>query len=285
MDDKSHHLQIAPEDAAGNGAIGRYFLIPGSPGRARLIAERFDVIDKEIITLRHNDSFLGRVRLDDGTMLDVAATSSGMGAGSAEIVANEIIEAGGRRLIRVGTSGSVQHETVGVGSFVIATGAVRDEMASRHYAVTEFPALAHPDVVLACERTAFRLGLADRTFKGVVHTKGSLFARAHFKGPMSEENRAYKEHLIRTGVVSSEMEASVLFVLASTLSGPALSLAEERSTGAGAIKAGTVLGIIGGKQSWVAPEEIDRIELETCNFAIESLKELHRIDRLEGAAA
>jgi len=279
MSEASHHLQILPEHVAGNGAIGRYFLIPGSPSRAKLISERFDVVDQEIITLRHNDTFLGKVRLQDGTMLDVAATSSGMGAGSTEIVANELIEAGARRLIRVGTSGSVQHETVAVGSLVIATGAVRDEMASRHYAVTEFPALAHPDVVLACERAAIAMGLADRTFRGIVHTKGSLFARAYFRGPMSEENRAYKEHLIRAGVVSSEMEASVLFVLASTLSGPALSLAQERSSGAGVIKAGVVLGIIGGKDAWVAPEEIARIELETCDFAIESLKELHRIDQ------
>jgi len=285
LSEKAHHLQITPDDMAGNDGLGRYVLIPGSPGRAKMIGELFDQSDGEIITPRHNDTYLGKVELADGGMLDVAATSSGMGAGSTEIIISELIAAGARRLVRVGTSGAVQYESVKVGSFVIATGAVRDEIASRHYAVLEFPAVAHPDTVLAFERAAFKMGVADKTFKGIVHTKGSLFARAIFQGPMAEENMAYKEHLIRAGVMSSEMEASVMFIVSQTLSGPAVSIAEERSGGGVAIKAGTVLGIIGGKDAWAGPDEIAEIELNTCRLGVEGLKELAAIDRLKGVSA
>ena len=50
MSDKAHHLHITEEDAAGNGGLGRYFLIPGSPSRAQMIAELFDEQERAIIT-------------------------------------------------------------------------------------------------------------------------------------------------------------------------------------------------------------------------------------------
>lgn len=280
----AHHLHIDPHHMAGNDGLGRYVLVPGSPGRAESISELFDVNEEAIITPRHNDTYLGKVKMPDGSMLDVAAVSTGMGPGSTEIIAWELMDAGCRRIVRVGTSGSVQYEHVKVGSFVIATGAVRDEIASRHWATVEFPAVAHPDTVTAYERAAFRMGIADKTFRGIVHTKGSLFARAVFQGPMADQHLAYKEHLIKAGVVSSEMEASVLFVLGQTMSGPARSLADERAGKADVIKAGTVLGIIGGKDEWAGPEQIVQIERESCLWAIEGLKELALIDRLEGVS-
>jgi uridine phosphorylase len=284
MSQKGHHILLGAEHTAGNGGLGRSFLVPGSPGRAEMIASLFDEVDDTVITPRRNDTYLGKVRLASGLLLDVGATASGMGPGSTEIIVNELVEAGARRLVRVGTSGSVQHERVRIGCFVIATGAVRDEMASRHWAPLEVPAVAHPDTVLAYERAAFRMGLADKTFRGLVHTKASLYARAVFKGPLAEQNATYKETMIRSGVVSSEMEASVMFVLGQTLGGPALSLAEERSGRAGGVKMGTVLGIIGGKDAWGTPEELARIEHETCVWGLEGLKELNAIDRLEGCA-
>lgn len=274
----SHHLKIVPADCAGNRGIGRYFLLPGSPGRAAQIAGMFDEVTREIITPRHNDTYLGLIHTADGQPIEVAATSTGMGPGSTEITAVELIQNGARRLIRVGTSGSVQFRTVRIGSLVIATGAVRDELASQHYVALEYPALAHPDTVLAAERAAFGLGVAEKTYRGVVHTKASLFARAIFLGPRREENLAYKEEMIRAKVLSSEMEASVLFVVAQTLSEQSPSLAEERGGQADVIKAGTLLGIIGGEDAWATDEQIAAIELESCRFALETIRQLYLID-------
>ena len=274
----SHHLKITPEDCSGNGGIGRYFLLPGSPGRAKKIAEIFDELSREIITPRRNDTYLGRIFSHDSKPIDVGVTSTGMGPASTEIIVVELILCGARRLLRVGTSGSVQFETVKIGSMVIATGAVRDEIASQHYARLEFPALAHPDMVVAAERAAFAMGMADRTYRGVVHTKGSLFARAIFIGPRKEENLAYKNEMIRAKVLSSEMEASVIFVVSQTLGEPSASLAQERTGEVNPIKAGTLLGIIGGEDAWASDEEIDQIELESCRFSLETIRQLHLID-------
>ena len=110
-----------PNRHAAVDCIGRLVRLIGTRRRPSWtrIASLFDIREGEVITPRHNDTYLGKVRLDDGSTLDVAATSSGMGAGSTEIVVSELIQGGARRLVRVGTSGSVQHQRVKVGSFVI----------------------------------------------------------------------------------------------------------------------------------------------------------------------
>ncbi len=277
-DHPSHHLKLLPRHCQGNAGMGRYFLLPGSPGRAQLISTFFDEVTEEIITPRHNDTYLGRITGLDGEPIDVGVTSTGMGPGSTEITAVELIQCGARRLIRVGTSGSVQYEHVKIGAMVVATSAVRDELTSRHYVPLEVPAVAHPDVVLAAQRAAFSLGIEDHTFRGPVHTKASLFARAIFLGPRREMNEAYKDEMIRAKVVSSEMEASVLFVVSQVLSGPAVPLSQELAGQAGIIKAGTLLGIIGGKDAWASDDEIQRIEEESCRFALETIRHLHRLD-------
>lgn len=280
MTEIQHHLRITDEDMAGNGGLGRYVLIPGSPARAEVISQLFDEPGRAIITPRHNDTYLGRIKLgDDGAMIDVAAVSSGMGTGSTEIITRELIHAGARRLIRVGTSGAVRYKDVRVGSFVIATGAVRDDATSDHYMPKPYPAVAHPDVVLAYTRAASRMGVGDKTFRGVIQTKASLYARAVFEGPLSDEHMAWKEVMMRGGVLASEMESSTLFVMSSCLPEVSLSIADEAAHPERVIKAGTVMGVIGGKDEWATDEQIEQIERRTCELGIEGIKELYRIDR------
>lgn len=280
----SHHLKLVPSQLAGNGGRGRYVLLPGSPGRAKDLADLFDEVGEEVITPRHNDSYLGRLQTAQGEWIDVAAISTGMGPGSTEIIATELIMLGCKRMLRVGTSGSVQFETVKVGAQVIATGAVRDEVASQHYVCLEYPAMAHPDLVLASEQAAFAMGIQDRTYKGIVHTKGSLYARAAFMGPRGDMHRAYKDELVKAKVLASEMEASVLFTVSQTLSERSPSLAEERAGTGDVVKAGTVLGIIGGEDSWASEEQIGQIVDETCRLALETLRHLHTLDQGLGRA-
>lgn len=277
--DKTHHLYLVNEDCAGNDGLGRYFLVPGSPARAKLIAELFDEITREVITPRHNDTYLGWVALADGRRLDVGVSSSGMGVGSMEICANELIDCGARRLIRVGTSGAVLDPPLRAGDYVIATGAVRDEMASRHYLPVEFPAVAHPDTVIALGRAAAKLGVADRTFAGVVHSKASLFARAKMVGPLAEEHEKYKRILKGGLVLSSEMEASALFIVAQCRSETVLPVASAGRPSPGVVKAGTLLGIIGTETGWTTSEEQAGIERRTCELAVEGLRQLFLLEQ------
>ncbi len=272
---KAHHLHITPEDAAGNSGLGRYFLIPGSPSRAKLISTLFHTVTKEIITPRHNDTYLGTIETADGQSIDVGSTSSGMGVGSIEITMFELIEAGARRLLRVGTSGSIFDEKVRTGSYVIATGAVRDESASNDYLPPSFPALAHPDMVQALSDAARKLGLSSTTYRGIVHTKASLYGRARMEGPLKDEHLRFKEILRAGKVLSSEMEASVMFIMACSLSGTVLSLSEEEKALADVIKTGAILGIIGSESGWAGEEELKQIERGACVLALEAVRQLY----------
>ena len=48
------------------------------------------------------------------------------------------------------------------------------------------------------------------------------------------------------------------------------------------VKAGTVLGIIGGEDSWASEERMAEIVAETCRFSIETLRHLHTLDQGQG---
>ncbi len=221
----SYHLGLEPEHLAGNGGLGRVVLLPGDRSRAALIAERFDVTER-VLSPRGHDSHLGVLRSADGLRaVDVLALSSGMGPASMEIVAHELMEAGARRIVRVGSSGALA-PGIEPGSVIIATGAVRDEATSDRWMPREVPALAHPQAVAAFCVGARDAGLDALCFAGVVHSKDSLYGREFGVGPLKAENERAMQVLRDCGVLASEMEASVLFVLAAAASaGRAVSLA------------------------------------------------------------
>ena len=80
----SHHMSATPEDLRGNAGRGRYVLLPGSPGRAEQIADRFE--DKEV--RRHprgHDLHTGVLR-HGKTAIDVAVIATGMGCPSLDII-------------------------------------------------------------------------------------------------------------------------------------------------------------------------------------------------------
>lgn len=237
-----HHILLGPAHLAGNGPIGRYVLLPGSRSRAAAIAEHFQdvtVIDNP----RGHTAYLGT--LPSG--VDVLALSSGMGTASTEIIMHELLEAGARRIARVGSSGSMDAH-IRAGDVVILTGAVRDEMATRHIAPVEVPAVSHPLAVNAMVSGAFSAGLAEHTFLGIGHTKASLYARELGSGPMAAQNAAYVEMLARCGAIASGMEAAMLFIQAAARSaGQATTLAA--GCAAVPVQAACVLGVYGDGHS------------------------------------
>lgn len=208
-----YHIGLTPEHLAGNGAMGRYVFLPGDRSRAARIAERF-VDVQHLPNPRGHDSYLGRLpSVDGGPAVDVLAISSGMGTPSTEIIATELLDCGARRLVRVGSSAAMD-PAVKPGSVVVVSGAVRDESTSDRWTPREFPAVSHPDAVAAMRAGARSAGLAGDTFVGLCHSKDSLFGREFGRGPLAESNRAYVEALEASGVLATEMEASMLFVLA-----------------------------------------------------------------------
>ncbi|MBW2254256.1 MAG: uridine phosphorylase [Deltaproteobacteria bacterium] len=271
----AHHLQIGPEDVAGNGDRGRFFLLPGSPARARRIADHFsDLVVRE--NTRRHDVYLGT--LQDGDLeVDVATVGTGMGCPSIGIVVTELLRIGARRLLRVGTAGSLQPDHVHLGDLVVATAAVRDEGTSDALAPRDVPAVAHPDWIAALAAAARRRGEAAHTFLGVVHTKDSMYGREFPDGPLSEQNALYMAMLRGLGVVATEMESSHLFMLAAVHSANITPLA-ECSASAAAVKAGAVYAIVGTEEGF-APADLARaVEERMIQVGITAAIELARME-------
>lgn len=134
----AHHLEIDPSAMAGNGDIGRYVFLPGSPDRAARVARRFGRAER-LSNRRGLDVHLGQLPRD-GKAVDVAAVATGMGCPSLDVVVTELIQLGARRLLRVGTAGTLQ-PMIEPGDLVIATAAVRDEATSDAYLPREVSTL------------------------------------------------------------------------------------------------------------------------------------------------
>jgi uridine phosphorylase len=273
-----HHLEITPADLAGNGGLGRYLLLPGSADRAARIGRRLS--DVRVCPNRRKLEVQLGTLVRDGMTLDVGAVATGMGCPSVDIVVGELLEGGARRLLRVGTAGSLQPD-IGIGDVVVASGAVRDESASDAYTDPRFPAVADPGWVEALERAAVTLGIAERVHVGIVHSKDSFFGREFGVGPDGERNRAYMQRLSGAGCVASEMEAAHLFVLGSVHGKGPRTVSAMRST-RGHVRCGAVLAIVGGPEhGFAALGEEQSAEDRMIDLALQVIVVLAR---LEGAA-
>ncbi len=266
-----HHIRIGAEHVAGNAGRGRVFLVPGSSSRTEALAEHF--LDVQAFpSPRRLDVFIGRYERD-GRSIDVGACPTGMGCSSLGIIVTELMELGVRRLLRVGSAGSLQPGVVGSGDLVIATGAVRDESSSDAYATPDLPALAHPDWVRALEASARHHGVTDRTYRGLVHTKDSLYGREFGLGPRAGANKAYMHELHALGVLATEMESSHLFVLASAAGAPIRSMAE--GTGwADQIKAGALLAVVGDEGVFDPAHTTRPVEEQAIRVALDAALDL-----------
>lgn len=205
------HLEASPEDFEGNEGRGRFFMLPGSRSRAAAIASAFSE-HRVKPHPRGHDLHLGVVERD-GKRIDVGVVSTGMGCPSIDLIVTELIRLGAQVLLRIGTSGSLQHH-IHTGDVVVATAAVRDEGTSRHYLPLEFPALASWPMLCASQRAAARRSVRGQVHFGPVHTKDSLYAREFRFGPQREQHERYEQLLTQAGVVATEMECAHLFVLA-----------------------------------------------------------------------
>lgn len=115
------HLRAFPGDVAP------YVLLPGDPGRADRIAERF--VDATLVA-RNREYTLYTGRTEAGTPISVCST--GIGGPSASIALEELIRIGATHFIRVGSAGGRQPH-MPIGSTVVVTAAYRGEGTSLDY--------------------------------------------------------------------------------------------------------------------------------------------------------
>ncbi len=273
-DFKAHHMSISTEEVAGNNGVGRYILLPGSDGRAASIAEHFSNGWVKEHSRRHN-FYAGTLDLD-GEPVDVAVVATGMGCPSVDIIVNELIRLGARRLLRVGTAGSLQPGRIPIGSIVVASAAVRDEGASRLYMPREVPAVASAEMIAAANRASAVCGV-EYGFTGIVHTKDSLYARELQAGPRAAENERFMEQLRSSGVLASEMETAMLFTLAQIYTQEFRSAGERLD-----VEAGTVLGIIGDETAFGTEEQTASTTDLAVQVGLETVRQRARSERAGG---
>jgi DeoD family purine-nucleoside phosphorylase len=177
-------------------------LLPGDPARATAIASRFDGGLAAARQVNANRGLLGYSGTVDGRPISVQ--TSGMGAPSIALVAEELLRLGATQLIRVGTTGALRPE-IELGSIVIATassptdGTTQTFMGGKPYAPAADFALTR-----ALVESAERLGVPFRV--GPIATL-DVFSHYHpdpnFVAPWRN-----------AGALAVEMEASALFYLA-----------------------------------------------------------------------
>jgi len=196
-----YHLMIK------KGDVSRYVLLPGDPERVPLIAKYWDKA-WHVATHREFVTYSGYYK---GVF--ISATSTGIGAPSTAIAIEELARCGVDTFIRVGTTGALKRE-IKLGDLVISTGAVRLEGTSRHYAISEYPAIASFEVVLALIEAAESLGVNYHV--GLTASSDSFYVgqeRPGFKDYLPPFQRGLIEYLRSMNVLNFEMEASVIFIL------------------------------------------------------------------------
>ncbi|MBR5140187.1 MAG: uridine phosphorylase [Clostridia bacterium] len=201
--EKQYHIGVSA------GEIGRYCLIPGDPGRCEKIASFLDD-PVHVGTNREYNIWNGKLLGET-----VTVCSTGIGGPSTAIAVEELFMAGADTFIRIGTCGGISLD-VKSGDIVIANGAVRQDGTSHEYAPPEFPAVPDTEVLFDLVSAAKASGLDYHT--GVVQSKDSFYGqhspkRMPIAAALLEKWEAWK----RLGVLASEMEASTLFTVCSSL--------------------------------------------------------------------
>ncbi len=178
------------------GDIAPFVLVPGDPGRAKRIAERFD--DAKLVG--DNREYLVYTGTYHGVPVSVCST--GIGGPAASIAFEELIRIGARVLIRVGSAGGRQKD-IPIGTPVVLTAAYRGEGTSRVYLPPEFPAVADREVTNALVAVLEESGKSFRA--GIGYTRDAFYV----------QDAELNEKLTAAGVVAAEQEAAVLFIVAS----------------------------------------------------------------------
>lgn len=191
----------------GTGDIAPSVLMPGDPGRSKIISGCF----KNARFVARRRTFTTYTGVTPNTNAPVSVVSSGMGPLSVSILAEELKHIGLKNLIRVGTGAALLTDFE-PGRIVIATGCVRGDGCSYEYAPPEYPAAADPYIVKALE-----LACAEFNEKPVVglYRAHDAYYRETETAMISTYERM--KPWVDAGVCMVENESATLFVLASRL--------------------------------------------------------------------
>ncbi len=219
-DGKPHHIPAEILELP----LETIVFLPGSPGRAKAIAEHcFDTVEGIFPNIeRAFHIYYGQIKEGD-TAIPVAAMPSHMGFGSLEIAVHELVACGIKTIIRVGTSGTMRDsflsgQQIHAGDVVISRSAsfgILDALAHQSVPLQRIP--AHREVYEA-------MVAAGRSIPGVhagdTYSKLLLYQQEFLLGSniSAGYNALMKALCAARGIVNSDMEAAELFLISKNLS-------------------------------------------------------------------
>ncbi len=176
--------------------VSKYCILAGDPERINRLSKML----KESKKISDNRGLI----LYEGFYNDVKITAvcTGMGGPSMAIVAEELINAGAKYLLRVG-SGAVLVKDAGTGDAIISTGVYKEGTSTNNYVPLNFPAVPDYDVLNSLIESAKES--KAKFFYGVTISTDAFYSPIH---------RQTMIELSKQGVVGSEMEGAMLFTVA-----------------------------------------------------------------------
>ena len=208
-DEVLYHVGFAATALKG----AKLAVLPGDPGRVEVLAKAIGTESRYITSHREYTSWLTYVQ---GT--PVLVCSTGMGGPSVAICLEELARMGIEKVIRVGTTGSIQ-ENVDLGEIIISQASVRLDGTSRHYAPLEFPAVADFEVTAALKAAADEVQAPCHI--GITASSDTFWPGQErydsFTGYVRKDLQGMLKEWQTLGVLNYEMETASLFVVCRAL--------------------------------------------------------------------
>jgi uridine phosphorylase len=247
--EKQPHLQIK------TGDIGETVIIPGDVSRAKIIAEHFDSAEL-VASNRQFNTFTGMYK-----GVKVSVTSTGIGGAAAAITIEELVKAGAKNVIRVGTGGMFQ-TWLPRPAILVITGAVSGDGISREYFPRGFPAVADFYMVENMLLSAEELGVE-------VHAGYEWSHDSFYRGAVMSEEDLFildiEKEWIDAGVLIASQEASTVFTLST----------------ARKVRGGVILASAGHHQTpneGASEEEMVKTISDATKIALETAVKLDKLD-------
>ena len=184
-----------PHLLVGEGDVTDIALMPGDPGRVDRIAAQCDTHE---VVAENREYKVVNARYGER---ELTICSTGIGAPSAAIAAEELAAVGVETFLRVGTCGALQR-SVEIGDMVVATGAAKDEGTTRRYESPTIPAVATYETLSALVSVSRERG--EDVHVGAIATDDAYYAET------DEHVSAWES----AGLLAVEMEAAALFSIA-----------------------------------------------------------------------
>jgi uridine phosphorylase len=202
---KSLYLRCSP------GEIGERILLTGDPARVERIGEALT----DVRTISTNREFQVITGAYGGRTF--SAVSSGIGAPSAAIAIEELVQLGAKAVVRVGTMMGID---LPMGCVVLSSGSARFEATSAAYLGLEFPAVPDWQLARMLQDSATTLGLEVQV--GLTATYDAFYPKM---APGLVDRGLPDMHILRSaGVIALDMETSLVQVLGQYLGIAAASL-------------------------------------------------------------